>query len=100
MGIFDRFKSKANELKDKAGDVTDKAKGGDQAGDTTGQPGDMAGQARDRAAGLADRAGDKAKDATGGRFGDQIDRGVDIAKQRTGDTDQAARADADQQQQP
>lgn len=122
MGIFDSFKSKASELMDKAGDVagdlTAKAKGGqagDQAGDTTDQPGqpgqsgDMAGQARDRmgdmadqardqASGMADRAGDMAKGATGGRFGDQIDQGVDIAKQRMGDADQTMRADADQQQ--
>lgn len=96
MGIFDSFKSKASELMDKAGDVagdlTDKAKDG--AGDLTEKARNQLGDRGDQA---GDQASDMADDATGGRFGDQVDQGVDIAKQRMGDADEAMRAEADQQ---
>jgi antitoxin protein of toxin-antitoxin system len=92
MGIFDSFKSKASELMNKAGDVagdlTDKAKDGE---------GDLTEKARNQMGDRGSQAGDMADDATGGRFGDQIDQGVDIARQRMGDADEAMRADVDQQ---
>jgi hypothetical protein len=38
-----------------------------------------------------------ADEQTGGRFGDQVNQGVDVAKQRMGTADEAARSEADQQ---
>jgi uncharacterized protein YjbJ (UPF0337 family) len=99
MGIFDSFKNKADDLRDKAkehaGDLTGKAE--DQAGDMPGQAGDMASSAQEHVSDGLGQAGDMANDQTGGRFGSQIDQGVDIAKQRMGDADEAARAEAEQQ---
>jgi len=34
-----------------------------------------------------EKAGDFADDKTGGKYGEQIDRGVDTAQERTGDGD-------------
>ena len=61
MGIFDKFKGKAEDLKDKAGDLVD------QHGDKVGE-------------GL-DKAGDFVDEKTGGKYGDKIDQGVDKAKE-------------------
>jgi hypothetical protein len=62
MGIFDRFKGKAEGLKEKAGEVVD------SHGDKVGE-------------GL-DKAGDFVDEKTGGKYGDKIDKGVDQAKTR------------------
>ena len=56
MGIFDKFKGKAEGLKEKAGDLVD------QHGDKVGE-------------GL-DKAGDFVDEKTGGKYGDKIDQGV------------------------
>ena len=80
MGIFDSFKNRASGLMDKAEDL---------AKDHSG----AANQARDKASEGVERFGDMADNATGNRFGDQIDRGVDVAKQRLADPD----ADPNQQ---
>jgi len=82
-----------------AGDTTGQA--GDttgQAGDTTGQAGGMDGGIGQRADDMAGQAGDAINKATGGRMSDQVDEGVQIAQQRAGDADQAARAEADRRQ--
>jgi hypothetical protein len=74
MGIFDSFKNRASDLMEKAEDLAKEH-----------QPG-----AEDKMGEGMDRAGDMADDATGNRFSDQIDRGVDVAKQRLAtDPDQA-----------
>ncbi len=54
MGIFDKFKGKAEDLKDKASDLVD------GHGDKVGE-------------GL-DKAGDFVDEKTGGKYGDKIDR--------------------------
>lgn len=103
MGIFDKIKDEASDLVHKAGDMTEKAKDG--VGDLTGkvkdQAGDIADKAHDQADDLAGQAADKAgemtDDATGGRFSDQANQGVDVAKQRLGRAAEAIRAEADQQ---
>lgn len=74
MGIFDSFKNRASDLMEKAEDLAKEH-----------QPG-----AKDKMGEGMDRAGDMADDATGSRFTDQIDRGVDVAKQRLADPDQQA----------
>jgi uncharacterized protein YjbJ (UPF0337 family) len=81
MGIFDSFKNKADDLVEKAKD----------------QVGDLTGKAKEHTGDMPGQAGDMVNDQTGGRFGSQIDEGVDIAKQRMGDADEAARAEAEQQ---
>ena len=62
MGIFDKFKGKAEDLKDKAGDVVD--------------------QHGDKVRGGLVKAGDFVDEKTGGKYGDTIDQGVDVAKDR------------------
>ena len=123
MGILDNFKKQAGDLMAKAKNQTDQGAGGDtdqqagdttgqaadttgqgsgtagqQAGDTTGQGGGMDGGIGQRADDMAGQAGDAINKATGGRMSDQVDEGVQIAQQRAGDADQAARAEADRRQ--
>ena len=83
-----------------AGGTTGQGSGtaGQQAGDTTGQGGGMDGGIGQRADDMAGQAGDAINKATGGRMSDQVDEGVQIAQQRAGDADQAARAEADRRQ--
>lgn|GEM_PF-5693789 len=69
MSIFDNFKKQA----DKAGDISEKVK--DRVEDTSHRD-----QDQDQAGGMADQ-----------------DQDIAIAKQRTGDLDRAARAEADRQ---
>ncbi|GAA1563103.1 MULTISPECIES: antitoxin [Kribbella] len=60
MGVFDNIKDAAEGLKDKAADLIDGHE-------------DQVGQ------GL-DKAGEFVDEKTGGKYGDQIDKGVDVAK--------------------
>ncbi len=84
MGIFDSFKNKAGDLIDKAEGLADKAEGlADKAREHQGDG--VADQAQEQAGGIGRHARD------------QMERGIDIARQRFGDADEAARADADQQ---
>ena len=69
MGIFDSFKKQASDLMDKAKEH---------------QADGMADGARDQMGEGIQQAGKMADDATGNRFGERIDQGVDIARQRLG----------------
>ncbi|GAA3104229.1 hypothetical protein JOF29_003592 [Kribbella aluminosa] len=60
MGVFDNIKDAAEGLKDKAADLIDGHE--DKVGE-----------------GL-DKAGEFVDEKTGGKYGDQIDKGVDVAK--------------------
>ncbi|MFD7155699.1 antitoxin [Kribbella sp. NPDC059898] len=60
MGVFDNIKDAAEGLKEKAADLID-------------------GHEDQVAQGL-DKAGDFVDEKTGGKYGDQIDKGVDVAK--------------------
>jgi hypothetical protein len=62
MGVFDNIKDAAENLKDKAADLVDGH--GDKVSD-----------------GL-DKAGDFADERTGGQYGEKIDQGVGMAKDR------------------
>jgi len=45
---------------------------------------DMAGQQDDKVDQGMERAGDMADERTGGQYGEQIDKGVDMGQERTG----------------
>ncbi|HWD83451.1 MAG TPA: antitoxin [Kribbella sp.] len=67
MGVFDNLKDAAEGLKDKATDLVD------GHGDKVGE-------------GL-DKAGDFVDERTGGKYGDQIDKGVGVAKNQLDNLD-------------
>jgi hypothetical protein len=47
---------------------------------------------------VLDKAGEFANEKTGGKYGDQINQGVDFAQQKTGDGDTSQQNQQDQQQ--
>lgn len=110
MGIFDNLKNKAKDMAEKAKEQGGQGGQGGQGqpSDSGGQPGQAGGQAggqpgqagdggmTDRAGDMADRAGNTINERTGGKYEDQVDQGVNVAKQRLGNADESARADADQ----
>lgn len=48
---------------------------------------DLANQHDDKVDQAIDKVGEQADQRTGGKYGEQIDKGVDAAQQRTGDGD-------------
>jgi len=83
MGIFDSLKHKAAGLAHKAKD-----QGGAK---------NQAGGSQDMMSKGMQQAGDMANKATGDRYSSQVDKGVDVAQQRFGGADEAARTDPGQQ---